>query len=253
MRRLPTAAVAADYGWTVVYTPANGQVVHRSDQFGMTDESDNTKTQWTGWLNKNSNKWMRGRVMRKNSNGHLIYVEELFDRKNTLLSLNWIDCGQDSTPTYDPPVVASAPAPAPAVKTIVPASAPTQTASDHVPFIYAQGGMHISASLSGYPVTMVIDTGATALTVPETLASRLVANGQAIWTGDIVEVTLADGSTRKEREISINTLTVGSHTIQGALGHVSPDGSDLLLGITVLARLSPKFAINTQLSTLDFD
>jgi hypothetical protein len=53
--------------------------------------------------------------------------------------------------------------------------------------------------------------------------------------------------------ISVNTFTVGGHTIQNVLGHVVPDGATMLLGNTVLARLAPKFAINTTNSTLDFD
>ena len=154
------------------------------------------------------------------------------------------NCAFNSQPAYSPPVVAQAPAPT---------YAPPTQGGDHVPFIYAQGGMQVSASLSGYPVIMVIDTGTTAMTVPETLASQLVSNGRATYTGEVVDVTLADGSTRPEREIIINTLTVGSRTIQNVHGHVAPDGSDMLLGITVLARLSSKFAINIAANTLDLN
>jgi predicted aspartyl protease len=50
-----------------------------------------------------------------------------------------------------------------------------------------------------------------------------------------------------------SSCRVASRTIQNVHGHVAPDGSDMLLGITVLARLSPKFAINTAASTLDLD
>jgi hypothetical protein len=73
----------------------------------MTDGSDANNTQWSGWLNKDPNKWMHGQVRRQNSNGHLIYIEELFDCSNTLLSRNWIDCGPDPrTPAYDAPIAA---------------------------------------------------------------------------------------------------------------------------------------------------
>jgi hypothetical protein len=78
----------------------------------MTDGSDAHNTQWSGWLNKDPNKWMHGQVRRQNSNGHLIYIEELFDRSNTLLSRNWIDCGPDPrTPAYDAPIAAQRPPP----------------------------------------------------------------------------------------------------------------------------------------------
>jgi clan AA aspartic protease (TIGR02281 family) len=154
-----------------------------------------------------------------------------------------------------PPVIAQVPAPSTGAPTVYDPQvrAAPSTGGDHVPFVHAQGGMHVSESLSGHPVIMVIDTGATAMTVPETLASQLVSNGQATYTGEVVEVTLADSSTRPEREIIINTLPVGSRTIRNVHGHVAPGGSDMLLGITVLARLSPKFAINTATNTLDLN
>jgi hypothetical protein len=89
--------------------------VDHSVQFNMNDTSDSSKTEWTGWLNKNPNKWMRGRIMKRNADGHLLYFEELFDRNNTLLASNTIDCGPDpdvapSTPAYHPPVTPQPPA-----------------------------------------------------------------------------------------------------------------------------------------------
>ena len=58
---------------------------------------------------------MRGRIMKRNADGHLLYFEELFDRNNTLLASNTIDCGPDpdvapSTPAYHPPVTPQPPA-----------------------------------------------------------------------------------------------------------------------------------------------
>jgi len=53
--------------------------------------------------------------MKRNADGHLLYFEELFDRNNTLLASNTIDCGPDpdvapSTPAYHPPVTPQPPA-----------------------------------------------------------------------------------------------------------------------------------------------
>ena len=100
---------------------------------------------------------------------------------------------------------------------------------------------------------MVVDTGATAMTVTETVATSLVDHGQASFTGNVATVTLADNSTRSEREISINSLTVGNHTIQNVIAHVAPDGSEMLLGHLVLARLAPKFGINVATAALEFN
>ena len=68
-----TATVLHDNaGWRVSYILRNGETVQRSSQFGMGEASDNTKTEWWGWLNKDSNKWMRGRLMKINADGHII-------------------------------------------------------------------------------------------------------------------------------------------------------------------------------------
>lgn len=243
----PPATATVTFGngaWSVHYVLQNGQTVDRSTQFGMGDASDNTKTEWWGWLNKNPNKWMRGRIMKRNADGHLLYFEELFDRSNTLLASNAIDCGPDPdvAPPAPPVVVASAPS----------YQQPT-TNNDYVPFVYMDGEMHVPVILSGTPVQMVIDTGATSMTVNDALAAQLVANGQASWTGATVEITIADGTKQTRREISINTLTVGDRTIHNVLAHTTPDGAEMLLGHLVLARLSSRFGINTASNTLDFD
>ncbi len=43
----------------------------------MSDTSDSTKTEWQGWLNKDANKWMRGSIVKRKADGHLLYFEEL--------------------------------------------------------------------------------------------------------------------------------------------------------------------------------
>jgi predicted aspartyl protease len=156
-------------------------------------------------------------------------------------------CAVDNTSSA--PVVAQSPL----VSTPVTAQVAAPQASDRVPFTYAGGEIHVPVALSGYPVTMVVDTGATIMTVSETVANSLVNNGRASFTGNVATVTLADNSTRSEREISINSLTVGNHTIQHVIAHVAPDGSEMLLGHLVLARLAPKFGINVASSTLEFN
>jgi hypothetical protein len=156
----------------------------------------------------------------------------------------------EPAPTVYDPQVKPAPTVAPAPATDDPQGKPSP---EHVPFLYAQGGLNVAASLGGYPATMVVDTGASSMTVTETLANQLVNKGQATFTGQAADMVLADNSKRSLREISVNTLTVGTRTIQKVHGLVTPDGSGMLLGITVLARLAPRFAIDTVASTLDFD
>jgi clan AA aspartic protease (TIGR02281 family) len=224
--------------WQVIYTLRDGRVIDRSAQYNMTRDPDASKTHWSGTFYKNPAVVMDGAVMVRNADDHLVYIEAVF-KNGKRLGVNTIDCGPEAR--GEAPQVAPAPTPAPA------------TPSAHVPFIYVNGEMRVPVSLGGYPVNMVIDTGATSMTVNDALAAQLVANGQASWTGATVQITIADGTKQTRREISINTLTVGDRTIHNVLGHVSPDGADMLLGNTVLARLGAKFGINIAKSTLDFD
>jgi gag-polyprotein putative aspartyl protease len=217
----------------------------------MTDGSDANNTQWSGWLNKDPNKWMHGQVRRQNSNDHLIYIEELFDRSNTLLSLNWIDCGPDPrTPAHDAPIVAQAPAPAPtpAVTTILPAS----STLDHLPVSIIDNQAHVAVTLGALPVTMLIDTGETNMTVTQSVADQLLASGLAT-RGPDSESRFADGSVHRHVTIIVNTMTIGGHVLHDIYAGVSPNGADMLLGFAVLNQVSGKFAINANTNTLDFN
>jgi hypothetical protein len=90
------------------------------------------------------------------------------------------------------------------------------------------------------------------MTVTESIADKLLATGQATRIGDS-DTTLADGTHRKVRTISINTVTIGGHGISNVPAMVNPDGAIMLLGFAVLNKVSDRFAINTAKSTLDFD
>jgi len=58
-----------------------------------------------------------------------------------------------------------------------------------------------------------------------------------------IDESLADGSTRMERMININKLTIGGHTLFNIKASVGPDESTPLLGIDVLNRFG-KFSID---------
>jgi predicted aspartyl protease len=60
---------------------------------------------------------------------------------------------------------------------------------------------------------VLLDTGATSLTVTEPLAERLLAQGFA-HEGPGVTVMLADGSEHHGRTIIIDTVTIGSHVLR---------------------------------------
>ena len=89
---------------------------------------------------------------------------------------------------------------------------------------------------------MLVDTGSTSLTVNESLAQRLLARGLA-QEGPQGIATLADGSQREQQNVIIDTVTIGSHVLHDVLAGVSPDGSDMLLGLSVLNKIG-RFTID---------
>jgi predicted aspartyl protease len=82
---------------------------------------------------------------------------------------------------------------------------------------------------------VLIDTGATSLTVTEPFAQKLLAQGFA-HEGPGETVKLADGSERDGRTVIIGTVTIGSHVLRDVCAGVTPDGADMLLGLPLLTR-----------------
>jgi gag-polyprotein putative aspartyl protease len=245
-RNPPATAVISHEGgyWSVHYVLQDGMTVERRSQFDVIDGSDANNTQWTGRLNKNPSKWMRGEV-RQTSNGHLIYVETLFDNSNTMLAKNWIDCGPDGAPTYSPPVVAQTPAPTPTYNA---GGGSGGTNGDAVPFIMVGNAIHVTVTIGDVPNDMLLDTGAAMSSVTTALADGLIARGEAHEL-EPAKFTMANGSSEYERVISVNSITIGSHTRTNVAMSVS-DGT-MLLGLPVLNAIG-RFTIDAVSSQLIF-
>jgi hypothetical protein len=104
----------------------------------------------------------------------------------------------DDTPPYTPP-------------------APTVTASPFsVPLIVEDGGFKTPVGLGASFYSMTVDTGATSGLVTESVATALLVRGEAteIEGGNS---TIADGSTRQERRISVANVTLNGHTIHNVV------------------------------------
>ncbi len=98
---------------------------------------------------------------------------------------------------------------------------------------------------------MLIDTGATDLVITNSLASTLVAAGDAEWLPND-EAKLADGTKIEERNVKIHRVSIGDHTLIDVEAGVNPsDTGDMLLGFPVL-NLFGKFTIDTNASQLTF-
>jgi hypothetical protein len=67
-----------EHSWRVFHYLQNGLVVSRSEQYAMTDASNDSKAQWQGSLNRARNLYMIGEV--KRVEGGLVYMEWIYDR-----------------------------------------------------------------------------------------------------------------------------------------------------------------------------
>jgi predicted aspartyl protease len=82
-----------------------------------------------------------------------------------------------------------------------PAVASTPTNS--LPIILNHSGAYMTISVGSIPITMLIDTGASAMTVSETVAERLIAVNQAIEGSDSeTKYMVMDRSERHEPSLS---------------------------------------------------
>jgi hypothetical protein len=142
------------------------------------------------------------------------------------------------------------PAPAPA-----PYTAPLNTYQadngDAVPFTYDNGAMFVAAAIGGRPVTMQVDTGANACTIPEALANELIASGQATELQQSSS-ELADGQFHTFRHISVSMLVVGNHWGKDIQMTVMPSGTPLLSLPVLLSSGNGKFTVDAVKRKITF-
>jgi clan AA aspartic protease (TIGR02281 family) len=175
---------------------------------------------------------------------------------------NWVSL--PGTFEAPPPVVAEAPQSAPTCmsgtpsypkcddtvpQTIIP---PNATASvpptsgfivDLIPD--GVGGHKIDVILgTNTPVTMVLDTGATMVSLPQNIADQLVNIGEATVVGTL-PFTIANGTTSTQNVIDVGKLTIGGKTIYHVQAGVGGEGSSILFGTNVLNRFG-KFTIDVR-------
>jgi clan AA aspartic protease (TIGR02281 family) len=228
--------------WHVIHTLRDGQLIDRSTQYLMADEPNPAGHHgWHGWSNKAaSSLWMTGEVF---VNGAVVtYEETLHDdhRGDAVVMRSDTTCHQSDA--VAPTTVASTPAP-----TYAPAPAGMR-----LPIMFGNSGAYVAVSIGTIAANMLVDTGATGMTVSASIADQLIASGQATERPSET-VTLAGGIKQAFRQVNISSVTVGGHVVNNVHAGVTPDGSDMLLGLSVLAQVAPKFAINIAANTLDFE
>jgi clan AA aspartic protease (TIGR02281 family) len=97
----------------------------------------------------------------------------------------------------------------------------------------------------------VLDTGASEMTVTQSLADELVREGYAV-RGEHETVTYADGKPHDVPTISVDAVMVGTHRVTDVHVSVSPDRSPMLLGLGVLNRIG-RFTVDVANHRLLFE
>jgi hypothetical protein len=150
-------------------------------------------------------------------------------------------------------VYARPPAPAPTAApppVVVPGPAP-KTPIDSVP-IYVQQGREaqVDVQVGTQIQRMVIDTGATDMSLPWATAMALINKGEADY-GPKEKVKIADGSVIERWTIVIHRVSIGSHVLTDVKAGVVANGADALLPFPILTKFG-KVTIDAENGRLIF-
>jgi predicted aspartyl protease len=137
-------------------------------------------------------------------------------------------------------------------KPAAPTPAPAPAASDDsVSIETSNGSTFAMVKLGVQVIRTMVDTGASVMSVPRTVANALVENGDAVRCGSY-RLKLANGAIARENGIIIHQVTIGSHVVRAVAAAVAPDGAWALLPLTVLNGVG-KFTIDYANNKLSFN
>jgi clan AA aspartic protease (TIGR02281 family) len=143
----------------------------------------------------------------------------------------------ETLPQLQPP---PAPAPMP-----LPSEAPAPSTGIVVALTESINGSHtVDVLLGDMTVTMTIDTGASIVSLPGSIAYPLLKSGGASITG-MTKTKIADGSIVTEPEININKLTIGGRVLYNIEAVITSDNAMTLLGTNVLNQFG-KYTVDTK-------
>jgi clan AA aspartic protease (TIGR02281 family) len=131
-----------------------------------------------------------------------------------------------------------------------PAAAATGAGEDSVGIVANERGALIRVDLGSHYTLMMIDTGATMMTVTDSVAKQLIDANEAT-SGQNKTYVLANGQSSTTKSIVIATVQLGSHKLHNVAAAVVTDGALMLLPFPVL-NLMGKFTIDTANSKLVF-
>jgi Aspartyl protease len=259
----------------VFHDLADGRIVSRADQYSIVDMRNpeirkygmKPTVGWVGVLNTNRHLMMQGWLYEQS--GLLYYSENLVDfkvnPKGELLMMATAYCGTDPGGDRWRVLTRSAnnpsPPPPPQVANLeppAPAGAPVQLApsaistGNSVPILVTANRALVAVTLGDFPLpqTMVIDTGASVMSIPRWLAVELAKRGEATFEGQI-NLCIADGSCTARDRVFISKVTVGSRVVENVEAGIAPDGADMLLPFSVITHAG-RATIDTEKGLLIF-
>jgi clan AA aspartic protease (TIGR02281 family) len=101
------------------------------------------------------------------------------------------------------------------------------------------GGYLIAGRINdAVPVTFVLDTGASDVSIPENVARDLERAGKPAEPLGMATYVLADGSKVRKRRVLLRELTVGGQTVSNVMASISERGSPPLLGQSFLSKFA---------------
>jgi clan AA aspartic protease (TIGR02281 family) len=222
--------------WSVIHHLADSTVVARETQYSMVDASQGVGAgAWAGYLNRNHNLQMIGRLTIDKQSDGLVYEEFLYDRGHSdqLIMHSQTNCAPTTTVFQSTP------------PTLQPSAPASISRGNSVPIYFERDGraVFVDVTLGSQPAHLLIDTGSTNVTVSESLAEELLSRGEADEAPS-AQVQLADGSTTTARNIYVHTLKIGDNVLRNVRAGVTPDGADMLLGFPVLNQIG-RFTVDT--------
>ena len=103
--------------------------------------------------------------------------------------------------------------------------------------------VRVDVQLGSITRRMVIDTGATGLSLPKSVADRLLMRREAVESGGAI-LTLANGREERRQGIKVWSVSLGGHTLLDVYATVAPHAAEPLLGFPVLNQVG-RFTIDT--------
>ncbi len=112
--------------------------------------------------------------------------------------------------------------------------------------IYLDGDgrtVRVDVRLGSITRHMVIDTGATGLSLPKWIADRLLMRREAVDSAGGI-LTLVNGCEERRQGIKVWSVSVGGHTLLDVYATVAPHAAEPLLEFPVLNQVG-RFTIDT--------